>query len=222
MDRLGEKSKVFDQFIPGLITPHVGTGKPAGLITRSRQEAFNLGVLSAVNGEVSVDAQLGTKRLAAVYEVRSYDQKLHPDLFRGGRVLGVVIRVLNFLRWKLEVFVQYLTLQYMMDEQKFSPTARKEVLKNFKLDVIKEKVEFLESSPLRALSLPTIPSFDRAQDSAPLVTPQQEAEDFGPGRPIEEFIERHAPKSKRRLVRGAAPKDLFEALMPDEEEGNTP
>lgn len=152
-----------------------------------------------------------------MYEVRSYDQSMHPDLFKGGGVLGFAIRCLNFLRWRLEVFVQYLTLQWAMREQNFSPKKRQEVLETFRLDVIKEKVEYKERSPCRPLSLPEVPSLDNAVKDAGILVPDET--EYGPGRPIELLIEEFGFGGGRRRSRKGYEnaRDLFEALPPEDE-----
>lgn len=184
-------------------------------------EAFNAGVESAVESRVAVDFHVKAKKLAAVYEIRSYNETYHPDLFRGGGVLGFAIRVLNFLRWKLEVLVQYLALQYWMRQQNFSLKSRQKVLDVFKLDVIKEKVEFYERSPLRAPLLPPAPPPDTSSNSGAVVPTDGEMRDGWkvPGRDMIHFIREFGPKSRRRLNRTHyTPLDMFDALPPEEGE----
>lgn len=135
-----------------------------------------------------------------MYEVRSYDQVLHPDLFKGGGVLGLAIRVLNFLRWKLEVLVQYLVILYGVRVENFSPAVRKKVLDAFWYDVEKEKLAHTETSPLRAFDLPKpADSYISANDGSatPVVTP-----DDKPGEDIMELVKLFAPRKRgQRLTR---------------------
>ncbi len=129
-----------------------------------------------------------------MYEVRSYSDKYHPDLFRRDTVLGVSIWALNFLRWKLEVFVQYLTLRYFLRDQKFSPKKSKEVLETFKLDVLKEKAECFERSPLRMFPLPDMAVADTPVQVAPIPPPTPVDETRG--KPLTDLFAKYAPRRK--------------------------
>lgn len=153
-----------------------------------------------------------------MYEIRSYNESYHPDLFRGGGVLGLVIRVLNFLRWKLEVLVQYFALRYTMRRQNFSPKSTQKVLEAFRLDVIKEKVEFYERSPLRAPPLLPAPHPDTSNSSGTVVPSDGEMRDGWkiPGRDMIHFVREFGPKPRRRLNRTHyVPLDTFDALPPE-------
>lgn len=71
-----------------------------------------------------------------MFQVRYYSEVFHPSRFKAG-LLGLAIRVLNWLRWRLEVMVQRLVLKYFTREN-YRPELRKEVetrlLKKFRID----------------------------------------------------------------------------------------
>lgn len=81
-----------------------------------------------------------------MYNVRHYDKVIHPDTFKQG-VMGWWIRCLNFLRWKLEVYIQSCVLKYLCKEAGHQPEQKKRYLDAFRIDVKKEKLEKEELSP---------------------------------------------------------------------------
>lgn len=152
-----------------------------------------------------------------MYEVRSYDQVLHPDLFKGGGVLGLTIRALNFVRWKLEVLVQYLVILYGLRVENFSPAVRKKVLEGFWYDVEREKLAHTETSPLRAFDLPKPADSDMsAKDEGTAVV----TTDDKPGEDIMELVKLFGPRKRgQRLNRTRyVPHDILLESEADSEE----
>lgn len=87
-----------------------------------------------------------------MYRIRYYDRMFHPDVISKKGFLGRSIHVLNFLRWKLETFVQYLVLKYMTKEEtSLNPDERRSALDMFRLSVEQEKLHKKATSPLIAL-----------------------------------------------------------------------
>ncbi len=82
-----------------------------------------------------------------MFRVRHYGDLYHPDLFRGGGALGTLIRALNWMRWKLEVFVQYLVLRFLMHGGSLPFSSKKKILQTFRADVAAEEAEMLQTSP---------------------------------------------------------------------------
>jgi hypothetical protein len=81
-----------------------------------------------------------------VYRVRHYDQLMHPDEFKAGW-RGLVIRSLNWVRWKLEVFIQLLVIKYIADASGMAKERTGVVTQMFKLDVQAEQLEKERTSP---------------------------------------------------------------------------
>ena len=83
-----------------------------------------------------------------MYRVRHYDQSFHPDVFRGGGWRGTFIVVLNWIRWKLETYIQLQVVRFMADVASM-PKARQTVVERiFVADVEAERAEMLQTSPL--------------------------------------------------------------------------
>jgi hypothetical protein len=83
-----------------------------------------------------------------MYRIRHYDQSLHPDVFRSGGWRGWCIVALNWVRWRLETFVQLLVIRFFADVAKMPPERSKIIERMFHVDVEAEKVEMLQTSPL--------------------------------------------------------------------------
>jgi len=81
-----------------------------------------------------------------VYRVRYYDQSYHPDEFRKG-FRGWYIRALNWVRWKLETYIQLQALRYLSKEAALPKKEVGVLTKHFKLDVRAESVEKDQTSP---------------------------------------------------------------------------
>lgn len=96
-----------------------------------------------------------------MYHVRYYAQEIHPDEFRGR--LGFWIRVFNFIRWRLEVFVQRLVLRYMANQANLPKEKRFEFRRVFELDDAAEKLLKEQTSPLvQKIELPAQPTVTRS------------------------------------------------------------
>ena len=149
-----------------------------------------------------------------MYDIRSYEDRLHPDLFRRGGVLGISIFILNFFRWKLEVFVQYLVLRYMLREQKFSLKKMEEVLATFSLDVQKENLECRETSPLRVFPLLQTPKVDKPKETGPTVTEVSTPSVGVRGQSLDSLFQKYAPR-RGRNARYQVGEDQFEPLTPE-------
>lgn len=81
-----------------------------------------------------------------MYRVRYYDRMIHPDHFRGLR--GWYVRALNWVRWKLETYVQKQVLKYLAATGELPAERRGELLRAFRLDVKAEKLQKEQTSPL--------------------------------------------------------------------------
>lgn len=84
-----------------------------------------------------------------LYYVRYYADMIHPDRFKGS-ARGLLIRGLNFMRWKLETAVQRLVLRWMLDHHAVDAQRGTELKRSFELDVAAENLEMAQTSPLRA------------------------------------------------------------------------
>lgn len=82
-----------------------------------------------------------------MYRIRYYDLVIHPDQLRSGW-LGRMIIGMNFLRWKIEVFVQYLVLKFLLKRSDASKPEMEQIVESFKLDVQAEKLDCKQTSPL--------------------------------------------------------------------------
>ena len=84
-----------------------------------------------------------------MYHVRYYDQAIHPDHFKGKGVLGHIIIALNWLRWRLEVRVQRLTLSWLAKGNSLPDDRLKALKEMFSLDDKAEVLQKKINSPLR-------------------------------------------------------------------------
>ena len=82
-----------------------------------------------------------------MYRIRHYNQVAHPDMFRG-TWLGFLIRALNWARWKVELVVQRLVLEWLLRDTAANAITRKRVRRQFSLDVAQEALEKEQTSPL--------------------------------------------------------------------------
>jgi hypothetical protein len=144
-----------------------------------------------------------------MFRVRHYDKYIHPDHFQRG-VLGKVIRVLNWTRWKLETVTQRLVLEYLNREEKLDKESSSKLIQKFELDVQAEKVEKKRTSPLAPFFQAPTPL--RRQEE--FVEPTKVA-----SASIEDMVLRYGNRTRarryglghRRLVY-----DEFEAVPPEE------
>lgn len=144
-----------------------------------------------------------------MFRVRHYDQTIHPDHFQKG-VLGRWIRVLNWCRWKLEVYIQRLTIKYLSREGALPKERVKSLMRTFDVDVRAEQVERLQTSPsLGGVEIPLIARADAYRKGAGRsVLDQAKVEadkDILPIRPqsIDALAARYAHESRsKRYARG--------------------
>lgn len=90
-------------------------------------------------------------------DVRYYGEVIHPSRFRGKGWKGRVILALNWLRYKLETYIQYRILRLGMEIPGEAAVDRKErskVVENFWRDVKKEQLLSELSDPGLEPSLP--------------------------------------------------------------------
>jgi hypothetical protein len=73
---------------------------------------------------------------------------IHPDRFKGS-ALGLLIRGVNFMRWKLETAVQRLVLRWMLKHHAVDAARAEQLKRGFELDVAAERLEMTQTSPLR-------------------------------------------------------------------------
>lgn len=83
-----------------------------------------------------------------LYYIRYYAEMIHPDRFKGS-MLGLLIRGINFTRWKLETAVQRLVLRWMLKHHAVDAARAEELKRGFELDVAAENLEMAQTSPLR-------------------------------------------------------------------------
>ena len=83
-----------------------------------------------------------------LYYVRYYAEMIHPDRFKGS-ALGLLIRGVNFMRWKLETAVQRLVLRWMLKHHAVDAERAEQLKRGFELDVAAENLEMTQTSPLR-------------------------------------------------------------------------
>jgi hypothetical protein len=86
-----------------------------------------------------------------MYRLRYYDEAYHPDHFKRG-MRGWFIVVLNWIRWKLETYVQKQALKFFTENGGLPRDRVKELLRTFHLDVQAEKLEKEQLSPLYAVA----------------------------------------------------------------------
>lgn len=99
-----------------------------------------------------------------MYRIRTWgtaNKKVHPDHFKIG-LLGLSIRTLNWIRWKLETAVQYLALRYMLKHDPIDEDKQVSLLGSFRVGVAEERVRKAKESP--SMSIPVEVS---AQEAAP-------------------------------------------------------
>lgn len=81
-----------------------------------------------------------------MFRIRYYDQFIHPDTFAGKGWRGLVIRMLNWVRWKLETAVQRRVLNLYMRE--IGDLQKGKALRRIlDLDVQAERLEKERTSP---------------------------------------------------------------------------
>lgn len=89
-------------------------------------------------------------------DIRYYDQTFHPDTFRGNGWRGRVVLILNWFRFWLETFIQFLVMRMGMDQV---PAERREdVVSQFWKDVREERAASITHSPLNKDTSSLIPS----------------------------------------------------------------
>jgi hypothetical protein len=94
--------------------------------------------------------------------VRYYDKIIHPDHFQG--FLGFWIRVLNSVRWRMEVLVQRLVLRYLAKEGALPKERRADMKRVFDLDVQAERLEKERTSPkTQKVEEPAFPPITRSE-----------------------------------------------------------
>lgn len=143
-----------------------------------------------------------------MYRVRYYSEMIHPDHFSKG-LLGWYIRVLNWLRWRLETCVQHNTLKYLAREGGL-PKQRVGVLtREFALDVAQERLEKQQTSP-RAPVQPAALAPTREARYVESPSPNvllEEAATREAGlplrpRPLDEMVARHLDARASRYAKG--------------------
>lgn len=95
-----------------------------------------------------------------MFRLRSYDQFIHPDHFKNKGALGLYIRALNWVRWKLETYIQKQVVIAMAREAQLPKPRVRELLHAFSVDVKAEAVEKEATSPLH-------PGLRRAHEEMP-------------------------------------------------------
>ena len=135
-----------------------------------------------------------------MFRVRFYDQTFHPDRFNVG-FWGLVIRSLNWLRWRLEVYVQKLVLGYISKTGAVPSDRAHQLRKMFDLDDRAERLEKERTSPkIQPVEVPIVDAPLRADKYAggaqsSLIDQVVEAETGVPQRPtkLDNLIGMYAP-----------------------------
>ena len=146
-----------------------------------------------------------------MFRIRYYDKMLHPDHFKRG-LLGRCIISLNWVRWKLETFIQRLVLKFLARHDGVSKTEESRFREIFLLDVEAEALQKKQTSPLLPLrrdeeTQPRASRYEggRFKHLAENTIATEENEQL-PNRPIpiDDLIARHgvAPPRARRYAKG--------------------
>jgi len=94
-----------------------------------------------------------------MYRVRHYDLLIHPAKFKGAGWKGVMVRALNWIRWKLEILVQRLVVDILASRGGFSREEKRGVLEAFRADV---ELERIEKARTEVVTSPETETSDRA------------------------------------------------------------
>lgn len=81
-----------------------------------------------------------------MYHIRYYDQKYHPDHFKRG-LRGWFIVLLNWVRWRLETYIQKKVLAFLVRLGGLPKTRASALRQMFELDVEAEQLEMKQKSP---------------------------------------------------------------------------
>jgi hypothetical protein len=100
--------------------------------------------------------------------IRNYAEVLHPAQFEDGTVLGWKIRLLNRIRYRLEVWVQELVLVSQCREAKMSLSERIELFRRFK-EENKAEVSWMAGDASRVPAAPALMEepFPQGQNDQP-------------------------------------------------------
>lgn len=135
-----------------------------------------------------------------MYNIRYYDEKIHPDHFKGG-LRGLVIRALNWVRWTLETVVQKLVLKELAKRGGLPRMKVKTLLDTFKLDVRAESLEKDQKSPLLEVEEPPPPRAERYRQARPSKILEMMRDDQGlPERPkpLDNLVGQYAFNSRAK------------------------
>lgn len=162
-----------------------------------------------------------------MFRIRHYDRFIHPDMFRDGTWRGRMIRLLNWLRWKLETFNQKLVLRHLLARNAVDREREGEVLRKFRTDVKDERVRKDLTSPLA----PVVSAEEMSMAMGPTAvgTLLHQAMANGQGllrpEPIDALANRYGRNDRsRRYARGklhmVSTDDAFEPVLPEKDEVN--
>jgi hypothetical protein len=137
-----------------------------------------------------------------MFRIRHYDRYIHPDYFRHGW-LGRFIRLLNWIRWKLETFNQRLVLRYLCAESAVGKTRSGELLKKFQVDVRDEKIRKELTSPLAPVVTQEEMMLAETPTGAGTFLHQEQANGLLRPEPIDALAARYGGNERsRRYARG--------------------
>lgn len=142
-----------------------------------------------------------------MYRIRYYQSEYHPKVFKTG-LLGRTIQYLNWLRWKLEVLIQYMVMRYLCRLSSVSEEQRRLFSQAFKADVLEEQSRKVREEVLsdEAASRSRMYSegrfaskFDRAHEE---LTTAEQPQDVRPG-DISDLAARYGHNTRsKRYARG--------------------
>jgi len=160
-----------------------------------------------------------------MYHIRNYDALVHPGQFSAG-VLGNSIKFLNYLRWKLEVFIQYLVIKYLAKNALLPKDQVSSVTERFRLDVKAEALEKEATSPsfvgITSLSSERLNRYQEGSNISNVIEAAIHDKDILPSgyrpEPADQMIARYMDPRTSRYARGrrrtlVADSDNFEPVV---------
>lgn len=139
-----------------------------------------------------------------MFHVRYYDQKFTPSRFNGKG--GWTIRALNWVRWKLELFIHSLVIRYLARESSLTKGEVKGLLSRFEVEKQADRLEKVADD--MGYDVPIIQPASRYQEGRQqsiLETFKKHEEGALPPRPVplDEMAARlGGPRRSRRYSRG--------------------
>jgi hypothetical protein len=154
-----------------------------------------------------------------MFRIRHYDRFIHPDAFRDGTWRGRMIRVLNWIRWKLETFNQGLVLKHLIYQNALDKEREGELLRKFRIDAKEERIRKEMTSPLAPVV--SAEEMSTVMDATALGTLFRQTEVGVRPAPIDALANRYGRNDRsKRYARGklymVSADDAFEPVQGDE------